>query len=83
MNYTAYVSLFMFYLCCVCLLPLSAQEMDKPDPLDYIDEHGKHHKISNVQEEFYYNRIHTAKLEGSTEANAYWVNLYVGYPPQR
>lgn len=78
MNYIPYVELFMLYLCCVCLSPLSAQEIDKPDPLNYLDEHGKTHKITNVQEEFYYNRIHTAKLEGSTEATVYWVNLYVG-----
>lgn len=73
----------MLNLYFVCLPLLSAQEMDKPDSMDYLDEHGKQHKITNVQEEFFYNRIHTAKLEGSTEATVYWINLYVGYPPQR
>lgn len=32
-------------------------------------------KIKNSSEEYYYNSIHTVKLEGSTRETVYWVNF--------
>ncbi|KAL4456197.1 hypothetical protein ABPG74_014158 [Tetrahymena malaccensis] len=61
----------------------NSQQEKEEDPLVYIDEQGQKHKINNPTDEFYYKRIHTVQLEGSTGETVYWVNLYIGSPPQK
>ncbi|EGR27703.1 plasmepsin 5, putative [Ichthyophthirius multifiliis] len=35
------------------------------------------------KEDYFYERIHTVRLEGSTDETVYWINIYIGSPPQR
>jgi len=44
---------------------------------------GTEHADEGISQEYYFNRIHTARLEGSTGETVYWVNLYIGSPPQK
>ncbi|EAR96391.3 eukaryotic aspartyl protease (macronuclear) [Tetrahymena thermophila SB210] len=59
------------------------QKEIEEDPFVYLDEQGQKQKINNPTDEFYYKRIHTVQLEGSTGETVYWVNLYMGSPPQK
>ncbi|KAL4504448.1 hypothetical protein ABPG72_009894 [Tetrahymena utriculariae] len=59
------------------------QKEKEENPLVYLDEQGQKQKIKNPTDEFYYKRIHTVQLEGSTGETVYWVNLYIGTPPQK
>lgn len=63
----------------------TAEEHSKPAPpiYEYIDDSGATLTISNFSEEYYFNRLHTARLGGSTGETVYWVNIYVGTPPQK
>ncbi|EGR34083.1 hypothetical protein IMG5_024540 [Ichthyophthirius multifiliis] len=64
------------------ILTIINKTFEQNTEFQYLDESGNIKQVYNFTE-YYYERIHTIKLKGSTEKLIYWADIYVGVPPQK